>query len=143
VQIFFWGCCGVFLTFFISGCASQTTLSSSSITQVDFLGKWISSNNFQTIVITNNKFRLSDNDGDYIYFTIETWIASSNTHSRYNNEYPLGYLLTGRVYDSKVYAFNGTDIYAFLGNNGKNLIWFSIENYSDSSWNPNIFNKQE
>jgi hypothetical protein len=96
----------------------QQILQAEQRQQQEFYGTWYSPATVfslagfsQTIVITNNEFRLDDSDGDYYYMIIDSWTVRSN---------PSGYIINGRVSGKKMYEMV-LPIHLYLYNDGKNL----------------------
>jgi hypothetical protein len=92
-----------------------------------FLGTWRNTQYNQTIVITNNEFRYSDNIGNdrYWHFTITNWNAIRNQDSKTSTDYPTGYALNGRIAsESGLGGYRGaTTVFVFIDNNGQRLVY--------------------
>jgi hypothetical protein len=108
-----------------------------------FYGTWVCPQSdthsvSQTIVITKDNFKLTDSDGGYFYFTIDSWMDLNNPNSENNSAYPQGYLLNGNVSEKKEYNFSRTTIFIYLHSNGRSLIWSG----TSSGAGGQIFSKQ-
>jgi hypothetical protein len=110
--------------------------------QTYFYGTWSLTNNNNvtiTVFLDENNFKLDDTEGDFQYFTINTWNLENNTTPGTMGDHPVGYRLDGTTTENQWWP-SVTTVRVYLNSNGQSIARSSLQ-FNTSSNATSVMNK--